>query len=180
MKCFFCDREATCHLTKIVNGQSVEVHVCETCIPQIKEQNLIDFDIWEVVSKLAIAKGMPDPAKAVELAPPMAISAKSLMMSPQALVQDLLRCGVCGFTGEDLRKTGRLGCPECYRVFAEVLTEVLNDCQKSLTHLGKIPASMVKAQRQRLEQQLTEAVATERFEDAATLRDQLKAISAAD
>jgi protein arginine kinase activator len=176
MKCTFCNNEATCHLTKIVNGKAVEVHVCETCIPQIKDQNLIDFDIWDAVSKLAIAKGMPDPVKAIEMEEPAEISAKSLMLSPQAMVQNVQRCGACGFTGEDLRKTGRLGCPECYGVFADILAEVINDCQKGGAHLGKIPASMVNVHRKRLEEKLNEAIAAERFEDAAVLRDQIKAM----
>jgi protein arginine kinase activator len=163
-------------LTKIVNGKVIEVHVCETCIPQIKDQNLIDFDIWDAVSKLALAKGVPDPAKVVEMEEPVEISAKSLMMSPQAMAQNVQRCEACSFTGEDLRKTGRLGCPECYGVFSDILAEVLNDCQKGTAHLGKIPASMVNVHRKRLEEQLNEAIASERFEDAAVLRDQIKAM----
>jgi protein arginine kinase activator len=177
MKCIFCNNEAICHLTKIVNGKTIEVHVCETCIPQIKDQNLIDFDIWDAISKLAIAKGMPDPAKAIETEKPAEISANSLMMSPQAMVQSVQRCGACGFTGEDLRKTGRLGCPECYGVFSDILAEVLNDCQKGTAHLGKIPASMVNVHRKCLEERLNEAIASERFEDAAVLRDQIKAMN---
>ncbi|MDR1191305.1 MAG: UvrB/UvrC motif-containing protein [Verrucomicrobiales bacterium] len=179
MKCSFCDNEATCHLTKIVNGKAIEVHVCEHCVPQIKTHNLIDFDVWDAVAKLAAAKGLPDPAKLVEPDAPAPISAKSLMLSPQAARQGAQRCGSCGFSGDDLRKTGRLGCPECYSVFADVLAEILNDCQKSATHAGKIPSSMNNVHRQRLEEQLNEAVAAERFEDAAVLRDQIRALTAA-
>ena len=174
MKCTFCNSEATCHLTKIVNGKAIEVHVCEKCVPQIKNQNLIDFDIWDAVSKLAKEKGMPDPAQAIESQELAEISAKSLMMSPQVMVQGSQRCGACGFSSEDLRKTGRLGCAECYGVFADILSEVLNDCQKGNSHIGKIPASMFNVHRKRLEERLTEAISAERFEDAAVLRDQLK------
>ncbi|MDD5260765.1 MAG: UvrB/UvrC motif-containing protein [Methylacidiphilales bacterium] len=177
MECSFCPgSEATCHLTKIVNGKVIEVHVCEKCIPQIKDQNLIDFDIWDAVSKLAKAKGMPDPAQSIEPPEQPEISAKSLMMSPQGGVEPSLRCAACGFTSEDLRKTGRLGCPECYPVFMEMLTEVLNDCQKGVQHLGKIPASMKGLRKKQLEQMLDTAVSSERFEEAAVLRDQLKEI----
>ena len=175
MECSFCPgNEATCHLTKIVNGKVIEVHVCEKCIPQIKDQNLIDFDIWDVVSKLAKAKGMPDPAQALEVPETPEISAKSLMMSPQGLVTGSQRCGTCGFSGDDLRKTGRLGCPECYSVFSEMLGEVLNDCQKGVQHLGKVPVSMKGLRRKRLEEMLDQAVTSERFEEAAIIRDQLK------
>jgi len=177
MECTFCPgREATCHLTKIINGKVIEVHVCENCIPQIKDQNLVDFDIWEAVSKLAKEKGIPDPSQAAELPEPQSISAKSFMMSPPRTVSDIMACKVCGFTNEDLRKTGRLGCSECYAVFAETLTEVFSDCQKGSQHLGKVPSSMRGLRRQRLEDLLDAAVTSERFEEAAVIRDQLKAM----
>ena len=177
MQCTFCNNEAICHLTKIVNGKAVEVHICETCVPEIKNTDFIDFNIWDAVSKLAAAKGMPDPAKIIEPEEPSQISAKSLMMSPPTVVQSEQRCAACGFSSEDLRKTGRLGCPECYGVFVDVLADVLNDCQKNSVHVGKVPFSMGKVHRKRLEEQLNKAIAAERFEDAAVLRDQLKALT---
>ncbi|MDR2463282.1 MAG: UvrB/UvrC motif-containing protein [Verrucomicrobiales bacterium] len=176
MKCSFCNNEASCHLTKIVNGKSVEVYVCEHCVPEINNHDLIDFDIWDAIARLAAAKGMPDPTKLVEGDESLPISAKSLMMSPQAVRQGEQRCDACGFTSEDLRKTGRLGCSECYCAFTDILAEVLSDCQKSNVHVGKIPAAMNKVHRKRLEEELNAAIAAERFEDAARLRDQIRAL----
>lgn len=175
MDCTFCPgHKSTCHLTKIVNGNAVEVHVCEKCIPQINQVDLVDFDIWEAVSKLAASKGMPDPCKAVE-PPKVEISAKSLLIPASSPKQ--LECPSCGFTNEDVRKTGRLGCSECYKVFSEMLADVVKDCQKGTQHTGKIPHAMQGLRRTRLEEELQQAIDAERFEDAALLRDQLNSFS---
>jgi protein arginine kinase activator len=172
MQCTFClDNEATCHLTKLVNGKVVEVHVCEKCIPEVGKSNLLDFDIWEAISKLAAEKGIPDPTKDIEVAPPE-INAKSLLIPSSNL--PTLTCPSCGFTHEDLRRTGRLGCPECYLAFSSILGDVIHDCQKGTTHTGKIPKAFFSVRRQKIQEQLDRAIREERFEEAADLRDQLR------
>lgn len=148
--------------------------MCEKCIPQVNEPNLIDFDIWDEISKLAKAKGMKDPMATLDSIVNVEISAKSLMLSPQSTTG--AHCHSCGFTSEDLRKTGRLGCPDCYTVFSSMLDEVISDCQKGVQHLGKIPQSQVGSRRKQLEIMLDEAVGSERFEEAASLRDQLRSL----
>jgi protein arginine kinase activator len=175
MQCTFCpEHSATCHLTKLIDGKVIEVHVCEKCIPQVNDTNLIDFDIWDEVSKLAKAKGMKDPLAIIESPVIQEISAKSLMISPQSTTG--ARCQNCGFTSEDLRKTGRLGCPECYQVFSSMLDEVINDCQKGIQHFGKVPLSQRGSRRKQLETLLEGAVGSERFEEAASLRDQIRSL----
>jgi protein arginine kinase activator len=171
MECTFCPgNQATCHLTKLVNGNAVEVHVCEKCIPQINDPNLEEFDIWDSVAKLAKQKGKTDPSQSVE-PDPVEISAKSLLLA--AASEEAIACKACGFTTEDVRKTGRLGCPACYETFSELLQDVLNDCQKSLNHAGKVPGQLKNVRKKRLEEELQKAIKAERFEDAALLRDQL-------
>jgi protein arginine kinase activator len=155
----------------VVNGKVVEVHVCEKCIPEIAQADLVDFDIWAAVSKLAASKGLPDPSKMLEPAEEEEISAKSLLMPS---IGQTKACPSCGFTSEDLRKTGRLGCPDCYAVFSEMLADVINDCQKGTQHIGKIPRSHKSLRQKMLRDLLQKAVESERFEDAAQLRDQLK------
>jgi protein arginine kinase activator len=172
--CTFCQKHpAVCHLTKLVSGKVVDLHVCEYCIPEIKEKDLLDFDVWEAVGKLAAKLGMPDPLKAIE--PPEAeeITAKSLLMEPESGREC---CPQCGFTGEDLRKVGRLGCPHCYEVFGDMLADVIKDCQKGGSHVGKVPKSKLGLRRRRLEDALETAVREERFEEAAVLRDQIRSL----
>lgn len=172
MDCTYCPgNKPTCHLTKLINGQAVDVHVCEKCIPEITQPNLVDFDIWNAVAKLAEKKGKPDPGKAIEIEEDNEISPKSLLFNPGNM--PTLQCPNCAFTTEDVRKTGRLGCYACYDIFEDLLYDVFNDCQKGLQHTGKTPREYMAFRREELEAELQAAVEEERFEDAAALRDQL-------
>ena len=83
-------------------------------------------------------------------------------------------CPNCGITLEEIRKTGKLGCPKDYDVFRDYFTEVLTIIQHRLENKGKRPSnadSVIKLQR--LNSQLRIAIRREDFETAATLRDQI-------
>ena len=89
------------------------------------------------------------------------------------------KCAVCGFSQADFKKTGRLGCSECYETFAEGLGSLLKAMHKGTEHVGKLPERaqrvMVLNQRMRaLNANLQKAVAAENYESAASLRDQIK------
>jgi protein arginine kinase activator len=86
---------------------------------------------------------------------------------------------VCGFSQADFKKTGRLGCSECYETFAEGLGSLLKAMHKGTEHVGKLPEraqrTMVLNERMRaLTENLQKAVADENYESAASLRDQIK------
>ncbi len=91
------------------------------------------------------------------------------------------RCPVCAFTQADFKKTGRLGCSACYGAFAEGLGSLLKAMHKGTEHVGKLPA---RAQRtielsdrmKALNDNLRQAVAEEKYEAAASLRDEIKTL----
>lgn len=91
-------------------------------------------------------------------------------------------CPRCGTTFEEYRRTGLLGCPVCYRFFRDQLIPSIRKVQFTLQHEGKFPASTTPESRSRrritlLRQDLSEAVLTENFERAATLRDEINALT---
>jgi protein arginine kinase activator len=97
----------------------------------------------------------------------------------QAAAPTGLRCPTCGFTHADFKKSGRLGCPDCYNSFAEGLEGVLKTMHKGTRHLGKTPIRMRHSRdlEERigvLQKRLEKAVAQEDFETAAMVRDELK------
>ena len=49
------------------------------------------------------------------------------------------KCPLCGFSQADFKKTGRLGCSECYVTFAEGLSSLLKAMHKGTEHVGKLP-----------------------------------------
>ena len=90
-----------------------------------------------------------------------------------------MECPTCGFSHADFKKSGRLGCSECYATFAEPLEGVLKQMHKGTQHVGKAPKALraqldFSKQRDTLTEQLTKAIQTEDYEKAAQLRDRLK------
>ena len=89
------------------------------------------------------------------------------------------KCPVCGFSQADFKKTGRLGCSECYVTFADGMGSLLKAMHKGTEHVGKFPQ---RAQRtvalnhrmRALTENLQKAVADENYETAASLRDEIK------
>ncbi len=95
-----------------------------------------------------------------------------------------LKCPRCGFSQADFKKSGRLGCSECYQVFAEGLEGLLKTMHKGTRHAGKAPEALRQsrdlAERLKvLEKKLGKALETEDFEQAAKLRDEVKELGLA-
>jgi len=153
-QCIHCGKPATIHLTQIVEGEIRKVDLCESC--QVNDSMASDFDL-EPFAKLA--EGV---ATAVQ------------QQSGKAHV-----CGQCGCDDEQLHKSGRFGCPDCYEAFEPLLPEMLRRIQSGVVHVGKVPVKGIQRQEigrreKELRRNLENAIREERFEDAAVFRDQLR------
>ncbi len=158
LKCDLCDNQATVHLTQILNNKVHKVDLCESCAEQ---------------------KGVTDP-NGFSLAD---LLIKSTGGEP-AHEDSALKCPGCGYTQAQFRKTGRLGCPDCYPHFRKTIETILANMHKGVSHCGKVPANARaqisrREEIQRLEGELKKAVAAERYEDAAEYRDQIQAVKSA-
>ena len=90
-----------------------------------------------------------------------------------------IKCPRCGFSQADFKKSGRLGCPECYKTFAEGLEGLLKTMHKGTHHAGKVPEALRASREQTdllklLQKKLAKAIEDENFEEAARLRDEIK------
>ncbi len=84
-------------------------------------------------------------------------------------------CDICGMGRGAFKKNHRLGCAECYSVFAHDIAPIIKEMQHGERHVGKIPArERANADRITLESALKRAVREQRFEEAAVLRDRLR------
>lgn len=175
MKCDVCDKEATVFLTQIINGQMTTVNLCEECSKAKGVTEETGFGLAEAF--LSPAHRIEEPMEAV--------------------------CDACGFTASQLKKIGRMGCPECYNTFREGLDGLLRNMHKGTRHVGKRPGGTVPAPqilpRQRnmaptpeepaapqppppppvvditkLRADLDQAVREERYEDAARLKAEIE------
>ena len=104
-------------------------------------------------------------------------------------------CGVCGTSLESVQMGQPLGCSECYVVFADTIireliaTDTIPSALKKKAethrlqtlHLGRAPeqtaSSALSMKLASLNEALNEALKKENYEQAAYLRDQIKAIT---
>ncbi len=157
MKCQTCEQPATVHFTNIVNGKKQELHLCQSCS---EEQNLIKDQELNLSMILQTVIGQNVGATTEELS--------------------RLTCPTCGIKYMEFKAGGRLGCPQDYKVFQTALEPLLERIHRSRRHVGKIPPhATANAGTQRelidLRLELRKAVEREAYEDAARIRDQIRA-----
>ena len=146
---------ATIHLTEIVDGQKSEKHLCEDCAATEGITIKADIPISQLLEDfiLQTASGQ-EPSE--------------------------LLCDVCGLSFNEFRKKGLLGCPHDYHAFESALIPLLQRAQLGATeHVGKVPChSGLDQKRQnrvlKLRAELRGAIASEDYERAAQLRDDIK------
>src|SRR5208283_3652123 len=161
MLCSACkEKPATVHLTQIVGDKMQKLDLCEEC---------------------AKTKGVSDPTS-FNLADADVLFGLGASQEIEHTTGTETKCPRCGFTQADFKKSGRLGCPECYKTFAEGLEGLLKTMHKSTRHAGKVPealrASREQADRLKsLQKKLDKAIKEEDFEQAAHLRDEIKQIT---
>jgi len=87
-----------------------------------------------------------------------------------------LKCEWCGLTASAFKKTGRVGCPRCYQTFEKEVLQLVRALHRHDRHVGKVPrrgrsGPPCRASLRDLREALRKAVAEERYEEAARLRD---------
>lgn len=101
--------------------------------------------------------------------------------TPIMQVKESKKCPLCQSRWEDIKRTGKFGCDECYKTFYEGTKAALRQIHSATEHTGKIPSKSgaeVKAKRRlaELKTQLKEAVDSENYELAAKLHSEIKEI----
>ena len=162
MLCEKClKRQATVHLQKNINGQKTEIHLCQDCASQ--SDSTLSFEHF-LYGLLDVFGAMPENVSAHKQ-------------------EDKHRCAVCGLSYEDFKRTGKLGCSECYQVFRREMDPILKNIQGSNRHEGKFPhkagAGILSRRKiDRLKIELSNAIEEEQYENAARLRDQIRELEA--
>ena len=157
MLCEICSKkEATVHLTEIVNDQVTKLNLCEDCAREKGAEMEEHFGLSELLA------GLTDIGTTVE--PETAITTK---------------CPNCGLSYQNFRKIGRLGCSVCYDAFKKELVPLLKRIHGADRHIGKVPLRVGKTVKdtrtlQDLKLQLDKVIEQEEFEEAARLRDKIK------
>jgi len=83
-------------------------------------------------------------------------------------------CSSCKRSYSDFIKSGKLGCPECYKTFETYLRDILKGIHSVSYHRGRGPGNDTTMDIAQLRWKLAEAVREEDFELAARLRDEIQ------
>ncbi len=92
------------------------------------------------------------------------------------------RCSLCGTSYDDIAKSGKCGCPECYKEFHQNLIPRIQKTHGNIKHIGKTPAVVFKPLQSdinNLRDELKLLIEQENYEQAAIVRDKIKALEAA-
>ena len=164
MLCQNCkQKEATTHIKRVINGEATESHLCHSCASNLGVGSFFDD----------FTLNLPD------------IFSGFFGDSAFALGESRLdRCEKCGCCFDDIIKSGRVGCADCYEKFYRKLLPSVQRIHGKAGHAGKVPAkNSVKPEVKEktaeekiaeLQKEMDKAVAEQNFERAAILRDEIK------
>lgn len=105
----------------------------------------------------------------------------SAIFGTEGIAKENRACAKCGMKFAAAVKTQRVGCPECYESFREQIAAGLKKRQGADTHIGRVPQARRDSREEtiiELQQEMDLAVACENFEEAAALRDAIRALTA--
>lgn len=161
MMCDHCGQnEAIIHLTQIVDNQMTTKHLCEACAADTglqPDSGLANLPLTDFLAQV----------------------------SRQPADTSLVPCPFCGLKPEEFRRSGRLGCSQCWVSFESSLRSLVRRLHGGSQHIGKVylpPNPTGEQRRERLvglRRKLSRAVESEDFERAAEIRDLIRTIESA-
>ncbi len=151
MKCDLCGKnESSYHSLTIRNNELVELHICSDCSRRKKRDELIDVDD----NGYRFLEGLLQ-------------SENNGKSGEPSLV-----CPVCRTTYREVKRTGLVGCANCYELFNGIITK---EKRKNGFFFRKKPREEYSdLYIDELKKRLYEAVKLEEFEKAAELRDRIR------
>ena len=170
MLCQHCQKnEANTHIKTMINGEYAEYRLCPECAHELGYDSMFpDFgaDFGGLLGSFLSA----------------ALPARS----------GATHCKLCGSTMNDIKKSGKVGCADCYELFLSELMPTIRSIHGNTEHIGKRPVieytkvddgkkekkSEPADHLDELKAELKKAIENENFERAATLRDEIKKLEA--
>ncbi|WP_027633509.1 UvrB/UvrC motif-containing protein [Clostridium hydrogeniformans] len=167
MLCEKCNKnKANVHIVKVVNGVKQEKNLCDKCAKDQDNLSLtIDGSLESTFNFQNLISGLMDYINGG--------------LSNENNIS--IECPKCKTTYLDFRKTGLLGCNNCYKTFEDYITPMIRGVQKDVEHVGKLPEKggrelLEKRKILKLKEELQQAILAEEYEKAAEIRDEIKNI----
>jgi protein arginine kinase activator len=163
MLCQNCHKNlATARYAEVVDGKVTDLHLCPACLKARQEDTGAGFEL----------SGPVKPAR----------TAASLFPTDDEFA--LVRvCRSCGTRLLSILDSGKVECSQCFQSFAEALLPMLTDLHGATQHVGKSPLvddrrTAIRANLKTKRSLLRNAVREESYEEAATLRDEIRELEA--
>lgn len=164
MLCQNCGKnEATTHIKQIINGDMAESHLCSECASHLGYSDMFSGFGLNLSELFGGFLGDTKPSVSSGKAP---------------------RCTKCGSSFDEIVHSGKVGCADCYRTFYDRLLPSIQRIHGKIKHSGKTAAaapaqSKVETTAEKIEKlkaAMNDAVAKQEFENAAKIRDEIKAL----
>ncbi len=159
MKCSNCGKNnANISYKQNINGEVTTLNLCENCAKKLGIFNSFD----DIFTPMVLDWGYVLPEE--------------------------IKCKNCGYTLSKYKATGLFGCPECYNTFKKEIDSMLLRIQgKNRNIESKRDKEIVKNVKEKirtkkkselesLKDELQQLIKEEKFEDAAIVRDKIKAM----
>jgi protein arginine kinase activator len=165
MQCEECKKaKAVIHFTQIVNDETETKHLCQKC-----------------AAKKGLQASSPAPVPLADFL--SGIGSQIFSSTPEGPAG---ACPHCGSTFQDFRRTGKLGCAQCYVAFEREMRMLLRKIHGSHHHVGisgepksaAANAASPHARLRELRSRLRDAIDREAYELAAKFRDQIIVVEA--
>ncbi len=156
MLCQSCEKkQATTHIKTILNGELKEYRLCSECAKKYGYGSFLGdtgFDLDKLFGSFLDGIGTTKMKK---------------------------RCQLCGSSFEDIAKSGKVGCAECYDTFYEELLPSVRRIHGRTAHTGKLAHSAgtgvkIRNELAKCRAELEQAIKAQEFEKAAELRDRIR------
>ena len=158
MVCEKCKKnQATVHMKKIIGGEVKETYFCGECA-SLEDVEILSFqNMFQDLFSFSYAKDMTQKQ------------------------QQVIKCPVCQMTYNEFKQKGKLGCESCYKAFNTGLDNMLKSIHTGEEHKGKLPKKsggelLTRRTKENLKRKLAVAIEKEEFEEAAKLRDEIRAL----
>lgn len=169
MLCDNCKKnEATVHIKKLMNGSKQEYSLCDSCANELNGVSFVDISSIGLNNAFTVQDLLGGIIDYVN-------------QSSQSSEVNIPTCENCGMSYTEFKKTGLMGCSECYESFDASLIPVIKRVQGNIEHVGRIPRKsgkeiMGKRQLLKLRENLNKAITSEEYERAAEIRDEIRKI----
>ena len=132
MLCERCKKnDATVFYRESVNGKQKSLSLCSECAEKAGKAGELDD---EFLSGGFMKTGFfDDPFLGTDKLFGSLFGTHSL---PGKTSEKVKKCSLCGATFNDLVNSGRAGCPECYKTFAEELNPTISRIHGTTSHVG--------------------------------------------